>query len=181
VKWSSWLTTARSWHGPASVRRPSRLLYRQRGGVTPVADRVALPQLNRGNRRAALASARGPWPCSLGDRRWADSAYSVGSTSIYASSTTEAAEPLAKATAAILVVRPPPTPRFVAPRSARTHARRRPGDHELETRRRSGPMATRAPRRAPSAHALLPSAQNHACGRPTAASTCQRPVSRARG
>jgi hypothetical protein len=33
------LTTARSWHGPASVRRPSRLLHRNLDGVTPVADR----------------------------------------------------------------------------------------------------------------------------------------------
>jgi hypothetical protein len=29
-------------------------------------------QLLAGNRRAARASARGPWPCSLGDVRWAD-------------------------------------------------------------------------------------------------------------
>jgi hypothetical protein len=29
-------------------------------------------QLLAGNRRAAQASARGPWPCSLGDRRSAD-------------------------------------------------------------------------------------------------------------
>ncbi len=43
--------------------------FRQSDGVTPVAVRVALLQLNRGNRRAASASARGPWPCSLGDRR----------------------------------------------------------------------------------------------------------------
>jgi hypothetical protein len=33
------------------------------GGVT------AAPQLLGGNRRAASASARGPWPCSLGSSR----------------------------------------------------------------------------------------------------------------
>jgi hypothetical protein len=32
------------------------------------------PQLLGGNRRAATASARGPWPCSLGSSRWADKA-----------------------------------------------------------------------------------------------------------
>ena len=32
-----------------------------------------------------------------------------------------------------------------------------------------------------SARALLPSAESYACGRPTAASTCQRPVCRSRG
>ena len=35
-------TTARSCRGPASVRRPSRLLFRQRDGVTAVADRGAV-------------------------------------------------------------------------------------------------------------------------------------------
>ena len=36
------LYPARSWHGPASVRRPSRLHHRQRDGVTPVASRHSL-------------------------------------------------------------------------------------------------------------------------------------------
>ena len=34
-------------------------------------------QLLGGNRRAASASARGPWPCSLGSSRWADERQSL--------------------------------------------------------------------------------------------------------
>jgi hypothetical protein len=49
------LKLVRPGFGPAA-ELPESL---QRGGVTPVAVRVALLQLNRGNRRAAPASARG--------------------------------------------------------------------------------------------------------------------------
>jgi len=54
-------TRRRSWHGPASARRPSRLGTSKPHGVT----RRAFARLKCGAPRAALASARGPWPCSL--------------------------------------------------------------------------------------------------------------------
>jgi len=57
----SGLTRRRSWRGPTSVRRPSRLCQRQRDGVTPPASRAS----HAGRRRAASASGRGPWPRSL--------------------------------------------------------------------------------------------------------------------
>ena len=50
---------------PASARRPSRLLPRQRGGVTQVAFRSRRRVVSRGTRRAAAASARRPWPRGL--------------------------------------------------------------------------------------------------------------------
>jgi hypothetical protein len=55
------LTRGRSWHGPASARRPSRLVKSKPHGVT----RRAFARLKCGAPRAALTSARGPWPCSL--------------------------------------------------------------------------------------------------------------------
>src|SRR6185369_1517802 len=58
---SSGLTRRRSWHGPASARRPSRLGTSKPLGVT----RRAFARLTCSAPRAALASARGPWPCSL--------------------------------------------------------------------------------------------------------------------
>ena len=51
----------RTRRGPASVRRPSRLVQRNLHGVTPPASRAS----NAGMRRAAAASARGPWPRGL--------------------------------------------------------------------------------------------------------------------
>jgi len=44
------LTRRRSWRGPASVRRPSRLAQRYVGGVTPPASRAS----HASRRRAAL-------------------------------------------------------------------------------------------------------------------------------
>jgi hypothetical protein len=44
------LTRRRSWRGPASARRPSRLGQRSLRGVTPPASRAS----NAGKRRAAL-------------------------------------------------------------------------------------------------------------------------------
>src|SRR6185369_6802128 len=58
---SSGPTRRRSWHGPASARRPSRLGTSKPLGVT----RRAFARLTCSAPRAALASARGPWPCSL--------------------------------------------------------------------------------------------------------------------
>src|ERR1051326_989978 len=63
-------TRARSCHGPALARQPSCLVNTQEsrrhvGCRSP----VVAPQLLGGNRRAASASARGPWPCSLGSSR----------------------------------------------------------------------------------------------------------------
>jgi death-on-curing protein len=55
------LTRARSWHGPASARRPSRLVKARHHGGTRLSSRAS----NAGKPRAAPASARGPWPCSL--------------------------------------------------------------------------------------------------------------------
>jgi len=55
------LTRRRSWHGPASARRPSRLGKSKSHGVT----RRAFARLTCSAPRAALASARGRWPCSL--------------------------------------------------------------------------------------------------------------------
>src|ERR1044071_1725501 len=67
------LYRARSCHGPALARQPSCLVNtqesRRHGGCR---SPVVAPQLLGGNRRAASASARGPWPCSLGSSRWAD-------------------------------------------------------------------------------------------------------------
>ena len=54
-------TRGRSWHGPASARRPSRLGTSKTHGVT----RRAFARLTCSAPRDALASARGPWPCSL--------------------------------------------------------------------------------------------------------------------
>ena len=58
------LTRGRTRRGPASARRPSRLLQRHLNGVTPPASRAS----NAGRRRAAAASARGPWPRGLTSR-----------------------------------------------------------------------------------------------------------------
>jgi len=59
--------TARRWPGS----RAALSTYKNHG-VTAVADRQSrLTQLLGGNRRSASASARGPWPCSLGSSRWA--------------------------------------------------------------------------------------------------------------
>ena len=55
------LTRGRTRRGPASARRPSRLVQRYLNGVTPLASRAS----NAGRRRAAAASARGPWPRGL--------------------------------------------------------------------------------------------------------------------
>jgi hypothetical protein len=55
------------------ARRPSRLVNTQesrRHGRCR--SRFASSRVLRGNGRAASASARGPWPCSLGSSRWAD-------------------------------------------------------------------------------------------------------------
>ncbi len=66
------LTTARSCRGPASVRRPSRLLFRQRDGVTAVAVRHSL----HGSSLAATAARSGFGTWALGraaqaiDVRW---------------------------------------------------------------------------------------------------------------
>jgi hypothetical protein len=62
-----WLTTARSWHGPASVRRPSRLLQRQRRGVTPVAVRQALQAPSR--RQTPRRFGFGTWALAVQLRR----------------------------------------------------------------------------------------------------------------
>jgi hypothetical protein len=50
VKVLGGLTIRRSWHGPASARRPSHLAQRNLNGVTPPASRAS----NAGRRRAAL-------------------------------------------------------------------------------------------------------------------------------
>jgi len=55
------LTRRRSWRGPASARRPSRLVQRNLHGVTPSASRTS----HASSPRAALPWPRGPWPCSL--------------------------------------------------------------------------------------------------------------------
>ena len=60
-RWNCGLTRRRSCRGPASVRQPSCLVQRKRDGVTPPASRAS----HAGRRRAASASARGPWPRSL--------------------------------------------------------------------------------------------------------------------
>jgi len=59
--WRRGLTRGRTRRGPASARRPSRLVRRYLSGVTPPASRAS----NAGKRRAATASARGPWPRGL--------------------------------------------------------------------------------------------------------------------
>jgi hypothetical protein len=64
------LTRARSCHGPALARQPSCLVNTLEWAASrrlQVASRCM--QLLGGNRRAASASARGPWPCSLGSSR----------------------------------------------------------------------------------------------------------------
>jgi len=61
---------ARSRHGPALARQPSCLRNPPRlGGVTTAAVRSRRVRVSRGSRRAASASACGPWPCSLGSSR----------------------------------------------------------------------------------------------------------------
>lgn len=66
-------TRARSCHGPPLARQPSCLVNipesRRHDGCR---SRIASSRELRGNRRAAPASARRPWPCSLGSSRWAD-------------------------------------------------------------------------------------------------------------
>ena len=55
------LTRRRSWRGPASVRRPSRLVRIKPDGAARPASRDS----HACTPSAALASARGPWPRSL--------------------------------------------------------------------------------------------------------------------
>jgi hypothetical protein len=60
------LTPRSSCRGPASARRPSRLVQCEEAGGTPAAITAApLFAAQRCSRRAATASARGPWPRSL--------------------------------------------------------------------------------------------------------------------
>jgi hypothetical protein len=74
-------TSRRSWRGPASVRRPSRLVQRNLRGVTPPASRAS----HAGRRRAASASARRPWPRSLApDPLGGRAEQSIGSVGIVA-------------------------------------------------------------------------------------------------
>ena len=115
------LTTARSCHGPASVRRPSRLLFRQRDGVTAVAVRGAVLRTLLAATAAPLrlrhvGPGRAAQAIDVGRTRHED----VGPTSIYALivAPTEAAEPRAKASATIYVLVPtrPPARRTCSAR-----------------------------------------------------------------
>jgi len=62
-------TRARSCHGPALARRPSRLVTTRIAAARRPQLATRRHRLIRCGRRAASASARGPWPCSLGSSR----------------------------------------------------------------------------------------------------------------